>query len=167
MESNHDFTLTWNSVVLRMWRPSGLQHEATNPADPSSILQCQSGCSKDQTYIRKGGKQAGSAPNKQLIKTSSCKNTLQLRKSSCITNQRGQETSESRGHEGLALDSTTKVSLTPLCVNRKCKISFSSLTNILNISSNWKKYALDHLASLHVSVSCWNKKLLRHLLALV
>lgn len=42
-----------------MWRPSGLQHEATNPADPSSILQCQSGCSKDQTYIRKEGKQAG------------------------------------------------------------------------------------------------------------
>lgn len=43
--------LTWNSVVLRMCRPSGLQQEATSPAEPSSILQCQSGCSKDHTWI--------------------------------------------------------------------------------------------------------------------
>lgn len=34
-----------------MWRPSGLQHEATSPAEPSSILQCHSGCSKDHTCM--------------------------------------------------------------------------------------------------------------------
>lgn len=53
--------LTWNSVVLRMWRPSGLQQEAARPADPSSILQCHSGCSKDHTCVhhRKAGLQAG------------------------------------------------------------------------------------------------------------
>lgn len=45
-----NFTLTWNSVVLRMWRPSGLQREETSPIEPSSILQCQSGCSRDHTY---------------------------------------------------------------------------------------------------------------------
>lgn len=148
-----------------MWRPSGLQHEATNPADPSSILQCQSGCSKDQTYIRKEGKQAGSTPNKQLIKTSSCKNTLQLRKSSCITDQRGQETSESRGHEGLALDSATKVSLTFLYVNTNCKISKNIWQILWIYPAIEKKHTLDHLASLHVFV--WNKKILRSFLALV
>ena len=50
--SNHahtDFTLTWNSVVLRMWRPSGLHREESSPIEPSSILQCQSGCSRDHT----------------------------------------------------------------------------------------------------------------------
>lgn len=45
--------LTWNSVVFRIWRPSGLQQEATSPAEPSSILQCHSGCSSDQTLIHK------------------------------------------------------------------------------------------------------------------
>lgn len=44
-----DFTLTWNSVVLRMWRPSGLHREESSPIEPSSILQCQSGCSRDHT----------------------------------------------------------------------------------------------------------------------
>lgn len=45
-----NFTLTWNSVVLRMWRPSGLQREESSPIEPSSILQCQSGCSRDHTW---------------------------------------------------------------------------------------------------------------------
>lgn len=45
--------LTWNSVVLRMWRPSGLQQEATSPAEPSSIRQCHSGCSSDHTWSRR------------------------------------------------------------------------------------------------------------------
>lgn len=47
-----DFTLTWNSVVLSMWRPSGLQREETSPIEPSSILQRQSGCSRDHTCMR-------------------------------------------------------------------------------------------------------------------
>ena len=33
-----------------MWRPSGLQQASTNPADPSSILQVHSGCSRDHTW---------------------------------------------------------------------------------------------------------------------
>lgn len=54
--SNHahtDFTLTWNSVVLRMWRPSGLHREESSPIEPSSILQCQSGCCRDHTCKEK------------------------------------------------------------------------------------------------------------------
>lgn len=50
MHAHTNFTLTWNSVVLRMWRPSGLQREETSPIEPSSILQCQSGCSRDHTW---------------------------------------------------------------------------------------------------------------------
>lgn len=58
--SNHaltDFTLTWNSVVLRMWRPSGLHREESSPIEPSSILQCQSGCSRDHTCREKKKKE--------------------------------------------------------------------------------------------------------------
>lgn len=58
--SNHahtDFTLTWNSVVLRMWRPSGLHREESSPIEPSSILQCQSGCSRDHTCREKKQKE--------------------------------------------------------------------------------------------------------------
>lgn len=50
MHARTNFTLTWNSVVLRMWRPSGLHRELTSPIEPSSILQCQSGCSIDHTW---------------------------------------------------------------------------------------------------------------------
>lgn len=49
MRAHTNFTLTWNSVVLRMWRPSGLQREESSPIEPSSILQCHSGCSRDHT----------------------------------------------------------------------------------------------------------------------
>lgn len=38
--------------MLSMWRPSGLQREETSPIEPSSILQRQSGCSRDHTCER-------------------------------------------------------------------------------------------------------------------
>ena len=41
---------TWNSAVVKMWRPSALHLTSTRPAEPSSILHVHSGSSKDQTY---------------------------------------------------------------------------------------------------------------------
>lgn len=42
--------VTWNSAVDRICLASGLHLTATKPADPSSILHLQSGCSRDQTF---------------------------------------------------------------------------------------------------------------------
>ena len=41
---------SWKSVVVRMWRLSGAHRHATSPAEPSSILHVQSGCSIDHTW---------------------------------------------------------------------------------------------------------------------
>lgn len=72
---------------------------------------------------------------------------------------------KARSHEGLALDSATKVSPTPSCVNTNCKAIFFC-DKYSNVQQFLKKHGLAHLASLHVFVSCWNKKPLKYSLAL-
>lgn len=91
-----NFTLTWNSVVLRMWRPSGLQREESSPIEPSSILQCQSGCSRDHTWRTESDRRTAISqrwwhPSLNLI--SSSEKHLSI-----------------RNHERLALDTLSKVS---------------------------------------------------------
>lgn len=41
--------ITLKSAVVKMWRPSGAQCTLLSPAEPSSILQYQSGFSMDHT----------------------------------------------------------------------------------------------------------------------
>ena len=101
--AHSNFTLTWNSVVLRMWRPSGLQREETKPIEPSSILQCQSGCSRDHTWrARQRGEGERQKYWDQPLLITSLAHILKLisisEKHLTITN-----------HEGLALDTPSKV----------------------------------------------------------
>lgn len=96
-----NFTLTWNSVVLRMWRPSGLQREESSPIEPSSILQCQSGCSRDHTWRERRRVTEGEAISHHWWHLS-----LNL-----IFNSK--KHLNSRNHERLALDTHSKVSYSP------------------------------------------------------
>jgi hypothetical protein len=45
-------TFTLKSDVVRICRESGLQLTLLRPAEPSSILQCQSGFSKENTFTK-------------------------------------------------------------------------------------------------------------------
>src|SRR5688500_12551709 len=52
-EAEESLPSTWNSVVVRMWRPSGAQQACVKPAKPSSILQVQSASATLQTCTRR------------------------------------------------------------------------------------------------------------------
>lgn len=104
-QAHSNFTLTWNSVVLRMWRPSGLQREETSPIEPSSILQCQSGCSRDHTWRERQSQEdsdSGAANRHHWWYLYHILHLLRLD---------FKQQKRIRNHERLALDTSSKVSL--------------------------------------------------------